>query len=128
MRALVIGLIGAVLGISGAAAGPCRAAHMSLKRGSAVLKVERVSQADVTFGGRRAQRVLFAGRLHGQPYIIDLNSAQGSSAFLNSYAGTRADGGGMPVRWTSSIKQYGAGDLIPVEVGPLQGEWKVSCR
>src|SRR4051812_6106101 len=128
MRAVAAGLIGTVLGVSGATAEPCRAGHMSLTKGSAVLKVERVSQHDETFGGRQAQRVLFAGRLRGRPYIIDLNSVQGSSAFLTSYAGTKADGGGMPVRWTSSIKQYGAGDLVPIEVGPLQGDWRVSCR
>lgn len=129
MRAVAVGLIGAVLALGGAQAAECRAGRMQLESGDAVMAVSGLSYTQVAQEGIRGERSMFKGTVNGQPYIIDLQGVQGSSSFLNSYEGHKPDAGGMAVKWSqAAAPQWHDGSEVPVENGPLKGTWRAVCR
>jgi hypothetical protein len=128
MRAVAVGLIGVVLALGGAQAAECRAGHMKLENGEAVMSVSAVSYTETVFEGHKGQRTLFKGAIKGQPYIIDLQGVQGSSSFLTSYEGNKPDAGGMAVKWGRDASRWQDGSRVPVEDGPLKGMWRAVCR
>lgn len=136
MRALWVGLVGAVLAVDAAEATECRGGRMTLVKDAEMFRVTDISHYEVTPKESASRtpslamsRTVLKGSLRGRPYLIDLQSMQGSSAVLTSYKGMTADTGGMPVRWGRRIDRWHVGgQSVGVEAGPLEGEWRVICR
>ena len=130
MRAILIGLLGVVLGLTETSAGACKpeGAKLSGEDGR-VLTIVKSARGDARIErGRGASRLLLAVKLGGKPYLLDLQAIPGvMSSVMTSDPGHKP--GRFPVmpRWRPSDWTYDDGEVLVVSGGALSGQWKVSC-
>ncbi len=128
MRAVLFGLVGAVLLGGAAQAGECKAGNMAFVSGDQTFKVSDTSLTQAKFASRWAERTIMRGDLSGQPVILDIQGAEGSSTNFTSYAGATAKKTAMLPNWGVQPTAWSDGADLAVYDGPLKGEWRAVCR
>lgn len=128
MRAVAIGLVGAVLALGSVQAAECRAGHMAFVDGDKRFDVTATAYARKKIEGRGAERVLFRGQMDGKPFVVDVSGVQGNSTSFDSYAGEKAEATGLPAKWGRSPSSWTDGSQITIYSGPLKGDWQTVCH
>lgn len=128
MRAVLLGLVGAVLAVGGAGAAECRAGHMTLTQGSKSFAVAAISDVRYTYDGHHGFRQIFRGTMDGRPYIVDMEGIQGNTSSLVSYPGRKPASGGRSPVWGGKPSGWKNGDTTMILAGPMNGDWRAICR
>ena len=137
MRALVVGLVGAVLLSVVAHAGECRSGQVvieeqpneSTEGPARSFRVTDLSSVEGRGTSQNGSRTLLRGTVEDRPFILDAVFAPHMASSFDSYPGTQA-AKGLPTRWGASFALIQWIDEKPVFVssGPLAGVWTAHCQ
>jgi hypothetical protein len=130
MRAIMAGVVGAVLIATGAEAKSCRPEDATLRSEDCrVLAIVKTA-----LGGARvdrdhsASRLLLAVKLAGNPYLLDQQAIQAvMSSVMTSEPGHKPSRFVVMPKWRPSNWKYSDSEVLDVSGRPLSGRWTVSC-